>query len=166
MGHDTVAPPGAPNAFGRTALQSMEAKFAAHPADNVSGNATLGKVTLLGASASGEFAAGSVTGFVRQAVEHLPPGLGHDTTLGSQRADALGFLKAPHSSTGLIADFVSGQDKVHLQAASLESLKSRSDASVSSHGGNTYISLDGGKTTIELHGVAHLKPSGIDPHRH
>jgi len=147
VGHDTVAPLGPPtSALGRAALPTSP-------------------VTLLG-GAGREFQSGAtVAGLNKEAkgVERVSTLTGHDTMLGGKNTDTLGFLKGQHGSAHLIQDFVTGQSKLHLAGASLESLKSAHDAAVSSHGGNTYISLDGGKTTIALHGIAHLN---TDPHRH
>jgi hypothetical protein len=178
VGHDTVAPLGPPaSALGRAALPASPV---AHSTAIANGNtaqghaavghavmdhAAPGKMTLLG-GAGREFSGGAtIAGLNKEAkaLERVSTLTGHDTMLGGKNTDTLGFLKGQHGSAHLIQDFVTGQSKLHLTGASLESLKSAHDSAVSSHGGNTYISLDGGKTTIALHGIAHLK---ADPHRH
>jgi hypothetical protein len=173
VGHDTVAPLGPPvGAFGRAALPASPVAYSTAIAKDptAQGHAAvdhtaLGKMTLLG-GAGREFHSGATVAGLNKdakAVERVSTLTGHDTMLGGKNTDALGFLKGQHGSAHLIQDFVTGQSKLHLAGASLESLKTAHDAAVSSHGGNTYISLDGGKTTIALHGIAHLN---ADPHRH
>ena len=61
----------------------------------------------------------------------------------------------------VIKNFVSG-DQLYIEGYSLSALQS----DISTHGGNTYISIDGGKTTIELEGVTHLKASDITTNKH
>jgi hypothetical protein len=174
VGHDTIAPLGPPtSALGRAALPTSPVAHSTAIANGnmaqghaVVGNTALGKVTLLGGAGREFSPGGTVVGLNKEAkaVERVSTLTGHDTMLGGKNADTLGFLKGQHGSAHLIQDFVTGQSKLHLAGgASLESLKSAHDTAVSSHGGNTYISLDGGKTTIALHGIAHLK---AEPHRH
>jgi len=168
VGHDTVAPLGPPtSALGRAALPASPVVHSTAMAQGPAAvsNTALGQMTLLG-GAGREFSSGAtVVGLngEAKAVERVSRMTGHDTMLGGKNTDTLGFLKGQHGSAHLIQDFVTGQSKLHLTGASLDSLKSAHDAAVSSHGGNTYISLDGGKTTIALHGIAHLK---AEPHRH
>jgi hypothetical protein len=60
----------------------------------------------------------------------------------------------------VITNFISGASPVvHVEGHSLSFLHPQHD--VSTHGGNTYISMDGGKTSIELQGVTTLKLSEI-----
>ena len=60
----------------------------------------------------------------------------------------------------VITNFISGAAPVvHVEGHSLSFLHPQND--ISTHGGNTYISMDGGKTSIELQGVTTLKLSDI-----
>jgi hypothetical protein len=125
-------------------------------------NAIIGRSTLLGGAASKSFVAAKTASFQAK----LPDSTDHGAMFKRQGANFFQYLKGQRGSEHLIKDFVSGHDKVHLQAHTLASIKSSSDSSISSHGGNTYISLDGGKTTIELHGVAHMKATHFTQNRH
>jgi hypothetical protein len=58
-----------------------------------------------------------------------------------------------------ITNFVSGPDQLYLEGQSLSYLQTQHD--ISTVGGNTLITLDGGKTTVTLVGVTHLTASDI-----
>jgi hypothetical protein len=121
-----------------------------------------GYATLMGASAHSEFMAGS---------HHVLPHDGTDNrgssspTVhgGSTQSNTLFEVLQPGGHF-VIGDFVSGQDQLYIEGYSLSYLQSHHDISTS--GGNTLISLDGGKTTIELQGVTSLKASDITTHHH
>jgi Ca2+-binding RTX toxin-like protein len=91
-------------------------------------------------------------------------GTGHETMFGGKGHDLFEFLKADQGGHALIKDFVSGQDKLYLEGHTLSYLEKHGD--ISTHGGNTFISLDGGKTTIELQGVTQLKASDVTTNKH
>jgi hypothetical protein len=60
----------------------------------------------------------------------------------------------------IITNFISSAAPVvHVEGHTLSFLAPHHD--ISTHGGNTYISMDGGKTSIELQGVTTLKLSDI-----
>jgi hypothetical protein len=61
-----------------------------------------------------------------------------------------------------IKSFVSGIPVLHLESHTLTYLKPHTD--VVTHGSNTYISMDGGKTSIELQGVITLKADFTGKH--
>ena len=73
-------------------------------------------------------------------------------------------MKSAQGGQHVIQNFVSGQDQLYIEGHSLSWLQSHHDISTS--GGNTYISIDGGKTTIELQGVTSLNPSDVTTHKH
>ncbi len=63
----------------------------------------------------------------------------------------------------VITNFVSGHDQLYLEGQSMSYLQSRGDVSVSH--GNTYISLDGGQTTVELKGFTSLHSTDVTTHK-
>lgn len=65
--------------------------------------------------------------------------------------------------TDVITNFVSGHDQLYLEGQSLSYLQSKGDVSVSH--GNTYISLDGGQTTVELKGFTSLTSTDVTTHK-
>jgi hypothetical protein len=162
VGHDTIAALGgiASYSSGRTALPRSTP---IHATEKSSGAGPSGKVTLLGSSGRDL----TVTGHARdtKAATRVTALTGHDTMLGSKGVGTLEFLKKQQGAVQLLQDFASGKSKLHISGSSPDLLKSPPEASVSSHGGNTYIALDGGKALVELHGMTHLT-SGINPHRH
>jgi Ca2+-binding RTX toxin-like protein len=123
--------------------------------------AVSGKITLLGSAAPTEFVGGTgLTSMVGgKGNDTFIGGTGHETMVGGKGHDLFEFLSADKGGHAIIKDFVSGQDQLYLEGYSLSYLELHKD--ISTHGGNTYISLDGGKTTIELQGVTSLKGSDI-----
>ena len=93
----------------------------------------------------------------------LVGGSGHDTMVGAGGNDVFSFLATGQGGQHLIKDFVHGQDQLYLEGHSLSWLESHN--AISTHGGNTYISLDGGLTTVELKGVTHLSNSDVTTHK-
>ncbi len=65
--------------------------------------------------------------------------------------------------TDVITNFVSGHDQLYLEGQSLSYLQSKGDVSMSH--GNTYISLDGGQTTVELKGFTSLTSTDVTTHK-
>jgi Ca2+-binding RTX toxin-like protein len=128
--------------------------------------AVSGKMTLLGSAAPTEFVGGSgSTSMVGgKGNDTFIGGTGHETMVGGKGHDLFEFLSVDKGGQALIKDFVSGHDKLYLEGHTLSYLEKQGD--ISTHGGNTYISLDGGKTTIELQGVTHLKASDITTNKH
>ena len=90
-------------------------------------------------------------------------GSGHDTMLGGAGHDVFAFVWAGQGGQHLIKDFVHGQDKLYLEGHSLSWLESHN--AISTHNGNTYISLDNGLTTVEVKGVTHLSNSDVTTHK-
>jgi hypothetical protein len=78
-------------------------------------------------------------------------GSGHAMTGGSGH-NLSDFASHGVGGTNVIMNFVSGHDKLHLEGQSLSYLQSHGDVTMSH--GNTHISLDGGKTTVELKGFS------------
>jgi len=168
QGHATIS--GASytaGAFGSATLFGGELKVTASEG-MATDRAISGHVTIIGTSAPTEFIGGSGSASMvgGRGDDTFIGGSGHDTLVGGKGADLFEFSKHHHASGGyhVIQDFVSGTDQLYLEGHTLQYLKSHHD--ISSHGGNTYISLDGGKTTIELKGVSHLNSDDITTHKH
>jgi Ca2+-binding RTX toxin-like protein len=165
QGHATVSGAHGGGAFGHATIFGGELKVTeSHGVTKET--AVSGKMTLLGSAARTEFVGGSgSTSMVGgKGRDTFVGGTGHETMVGGKGHDLFEFLKADKGGQALIKDFVSGHDKLYLEGHTLSYLEKHGD--VSTHGGNTYISLDGGKTTIELEGVTHLKGSDITTHKH
>jgi Ca2+-binding RTX toxin-like protein len=163
QGHATVTGPYSSGAFGSATIFGGELKVTvSHGATTET--AVSGKMTLLGSAAPTEFIGGhgsaSLTSMVGgKGADTFIGGAGHDTMTGGKGADLFEFTSAEKGGHHLITDFVSGQDQLYLEGHTLSYLEKHGD--ISAHGGNSYISLDGGKTTIELENVTHLKGSDI-----
>lgn len=123
-----------------------------------------GSMTLIGSSGT-EFigGAGSTQMVGGKGNETFVGGSGHDTMVAGTGHDIFEFLKSNAGGSDLIQNFVSGHDQLYLEGESLSWLKSHHD--ISTAHGNTYISLDGGKTTIELQGVTSLSSSNVTTHK-
>ena len=149
--------------FGAATINGGELKVLHH--GNVTEDiAVSGQMTLLGSHAHTEFVGGTGSTL-------MEGGSGHDTFVGGSGQDTMGgtghhnlfeFLKADHGGTHVIQNFVSG-DQLYVEGHSLCYLQSHHDITMC--GGNTYISIDGGKTTIELQGVTSLKGSDFTTHK-
>jgi Ca2+-binding RTX toxin-like protein len=128
--------------------------------------AVSGRMTLVGSSAATEFVGGtgSTSMVGGKGDDTFIGGSGHETMVGGRGTDLFEFLKADQGGHALIKHFVSGHDQLYLEGRTLAYLEKHGD--ISTHGGNTFISLDGGKTTIELEGVTHLKASDITTNKH
>lgn len=87
---------------------------------------------------------------------------GVDTLTGGAGKNVFEFLGADAGGQHTITNFVSS-DQMYVEGYSLSYLQSHHD--ISTQGGNTYINLDGGKTTIELTGVSGLNSSEITTHK-
>jgi Ca2+-binding RTX toxin-like protein len=160
QGHATVTGPYSKGAFGSATIFGGVLKVSeSHGVTKET--AVSGKMTLLGSAARTEFIGGKGTTSMvgGKGNDTFIGGSGHDTMVGGKGHDLFEFIKADKGGKHLIKDFVSGQDKLYLEGHSLSYLEKHGE--VSTHGGNTYISLDGGKTTIELLGITHLKDSDI-----
>lgn len=125
-----------------------------------------GNVTMLGAAAHAELVArGGFTSMIGgTGNDTFIGGKGTDVMVGGTGQDLFEFLHRDHGGNHLIKNFVSGQDQLYVEGHSLSWLQSHHD--ITSSGGNTFISIDGGKTTIELQGVSSLKASDITGHKH
>lgn len=153
------------SAFGSATLFGGEVKIIASERF-ATDMAVSGKATLIGTAAPTEFIGGSGSASMvgGKGDDTFIGGTGHDTLVGGKGPDLFEFTRHNAGGQHVIQDFVSGTDELYVEGHSLEYLKHHND--ITTHGGNTYISLDGGKTTIELKGVTDLKASDINTHKH
>jgi Ca2+-binding RTX toxin-like protein len=128
--------------------------------------AVSGNVTLQGGSTNTEFVGGSGSTLMLggSGNDTFIGGTGSDTMHGGAGQDVFAFREHVPGGTHVVQDFVSGQDHLFLEGHSLDYLQSHGDITTS--GGNTWITLDGGKTTIELQGVTSLKASDVNSNNH
>jgi hypothetical protein len=87
---------------------------------------------------------------------------GVSTLSGGTGSTLFEFLGNETGTQSTITNFVS-TDKMYVEGYSLSYLQSHND--ISTQGGNTYISLDGGKTSVELKGFTGLNSSEITTHK-
>jgi hypothetical protein len=119
-----------------------------------------GKETLVGGAVSHEF--------VGKSSNLLQGVIGKDVLAGLDQATLAGglgknFVEVTGGGAHVISNFVAGKDQLYVEGHSLSYLQQNHEVVVK--GGSTYISLDGGKTTIELQGVTGLKSSDISTHK-
>jgi Ca2+-binding RTX toxin-like protein len=160
QGHATVTGPYSSGAFGAATIFGGVLKVS--ESHGVTKDvAVSGKMTLLGSAAPTEFVGGkgSTSMIGGTGADTFVGGTGHETMVGGAGKDLFEFFRADKGGQAVIKDFVSGQDQLYLEGHTLSYLEKHGD--VSTHGGNTYISLDGGKTTIELEGITSLKSTDI-----
>jgi len=124
-----------------------------------------GHETLVGSNHRTEFVGGA--GFTHMtggsANDTLIGGSGHETMKGGFGHDVFSFVASEHGGQHLITDFTHGQDKLYLEGHSLSYLQNH--GAITHAGGNTFISLDGGQTTVELKGITSLSSSDITTHK-
>jgi Ca2+-binding RTX toxin-like protein len=99
---------------------------------------------------------------VSQDVATITGGAGGDTLTGGAGKNLFEFLSADSGGAHTITNFVS-QDQLYVNGYSLSYLAAQHDISV--QGGNTFINIDGGKTSIELKGFTGLNSSEIVTHK-
>jgi hypothetical protein len=127
--------------------------------------AVSGKMTLAGAAGTPtEFEGGTGTTVMKGASgsDTFIGGSGNDTMIGAGHSNVFAFMSGESGGTHLIENFVSG-DQLYVEGNSLSALQSAND--ITSSGGNTFISIDGGQTTIELKGVSSLSSSDVTTHK-
>jgi Ca2+-binding RTX toxin-like protein len=166
FGDDTIHEAGSAtihSSFVSATIKGGELAFShsGHVIDDVSG-----KATLVGSSAPTEFVGGSGSTVMKGGSGHdtFVGGSGHDTMTGFDHSsgNVFEFLSSEKGGQHVVTNFVSG-DQLYIEGHSLSYLQSHLD--VSTHHGNTYISIDGGKTTIELKGFTGLNSSDITTHK-
>jgi Ca2+-binding RTX toxin-like protein len=124
-----------------------------------------GHATLIGGTADPEFVGAPGTTYMKGGASNdtCVGGSGHATMVGGTGHDLFKFITGETGGQDIIKNFVAGHDQLYVEGYSLSYLQQHHD--ISTHGDNTYISLDGGKTTIELQGVTTLKASDFSTHK-
>jgi len=144
-----------------------------HHSDQPHGNyweesALTGNATLLGGAHCTHFVGGTGNVVMQggSSIHHNDTfigGSGHATMTGGAGHNLFEFTSSGVGGTDVITNFVSGHDHLYLEGQSLCYLQSHGDVTVSN--GNTYISLDGGKTTVELKGFTNLTSHDVTTHK-
>ena len=177
-GHDTITEAGHATvygSFGSASVQSGVFEFVQKPGAAPHGHghgshpfyeaiALSGDATFVGGTYSTKFVGGTGAVVMQGGPgnDTFVGGSGHTTMTGGAGQDLFKFTSGGKGGTDVIKDFVSGNDKLYLEGHSLSYLQSHGDITVSQ--GNTYISLDGGKTTVELQGFTNLTSNDITTH--
>jgi len=114
--------------------------------------AVSGKATIVGGSAAMVIGGGTGSAVLKGGSGHdtFIGGSGHDTMTGVGDHNVFEFVASPQGGTHVITNFVSG-DTLNVEGHNLAYLLSHGD--VTTKDGNTIITVDGGRTTIELKGV-------------
>jgi Ca2+-binding RTX toxin-like protein len=126
--------------------------------------AVSGKITIVGGATPTEFVGGKGSASLVGGSGHdtFVGGTGHDTMTGVGDSNVFAFDYGVVGGTHVITNFVAG-DSLYLEGHSFGGLERSGDITTS--GGNTYISLDGGKTTVELKGFTSLTNSDVTLHK-
>ena len=88
-------------------------------------------------------------------------GSGHDTMVAGSGSNVFEFLSSEAGGQHVIKHFVSGTDQLYLEGYSLSQLQMGTGGTITTSGHNTFITLDGGKTSIELVGVKTLNTGDV-----
>jgi len=147
-GHDTVFQHGQASVYAQLGVTMA----GGHHLGDVGGIATL-----VGGGHTSQFGDDGKSGF-KLGLDTSAGGLSHDMTGSAGKVFAM--LSSGHQ---VISNFVAGHDHLYLEGHDLAYLTQHHD--VSSSGGNTFITLDGGATTIELKGVSSLHNADITTHK-
>ena len=167
-GNDTIFEQGSASvygSFGSATVVGGELKFTSHHGIGVE-SAVDGTATLMGGTGRNEFIGGSGTVVMNggHGNDTFVGGSGHDTMMGGSSHNLFEFIASAHGGQHVITNFVSGSiDKLYLEGHSLSYLESHGD--VKTIGSNTFITLDGGHTKIELQGVTSLTNSDVTTHK-
>ena len=171
--HDTIStqgsatvtgPFGTLGLFGSATVNGGELQVGQNSDSTLKLTAVHGDVTITGGSVPTEMIAGSGTNLLKGGVgaDTFIGGTGSSTLVGGSGQDVFEFLAKNAGGTDVIKNFVSGCDDLYLEGHSFSWLKNAGD--ITDKNGNTYIKLDGGKTTIELQGVT-LKSWDVTTHK-
>jgi Ca2+-binding RTX toxin-like protein len=125
--------------------------------------AVSGKMTLLGGSAPTEFVGGSGSTVMKggSGSDTFIGGSGADTMTGGSGKNLFEFIASAQGGQHVITNFVAA-DQLSVEGHTLSYLLAHGE--VTTRDGNTYISVDGGKTTIELKGFSESGEARYHPH--
>lgn len=129
-------------AFGQATISGGTVQIVEAPGQAPMEIVTAGHVTVIGA---GSTAAGSGS-------THTQGGSGHDTLTGSGSHNPFDFLKQEKGGQHVIHNFVSGVNHLVVEGHTLNYMLAKNEI-INMHADQTMIHMDGGKTTIALHGV-------------
>ena len=178
-GHDTISLGGGNDTINVQGMATVSGAWGQYGSATISGGeldvkvsgssveaiAVSGHATLQGGIVPTTFAAGS--GFSTliggSANDTFIGGSGSATMSGGSGSNLFEFDSSSTGGSTVIKNFVSGSDSLYLDGHSLSYLQSKGD--ITSHGGNTFISLNGGQTSIELKGFTGLSGSDITTHK-
>jgi hypothetical protein len=121
----------------------------------------LQSATLIGSAAATDFIHSSTAKSL--GLDSAAGGLGADSIVASTGKSVFEYLGSGAGSSQVLTNFIAGRDHVLIDGYSLSYLQKPGE--ITSHGGSTYINIDGGKTTIQLQGVDRLKPTDFTPHK-
>jgi hypothetical protein len=143
QGHATVT-----GAFGQATISGGTLKIVEAPGQAPREIVTGGHVTLIGAGSTGAAAGSGST--------HTQGVAGHDTMVGGGSSHDSGsshnlFNFLQHDSQHLLKNFVAGENHLVIEGHALNYMQNMKDTTLNA--GKTMIGMDGGRTTIELHGV-------------
>jgi len=170
-GHDTISEAGHATIhgfFGTASIQGGTVEFqhqSGHGAAHSDAYVLNGNATLVGGEHCTEFVGGSGSVHMQGGTgnDTFIGGSGHATMTGGSAHNLFEFTGNGKGGSNLITNFVSGHDKLYLEGQSLSYLQSHGDVTVSN--GNTYISLDAGKTVVELKGLTNLTGHDVTTHK-
>jgi hypothetical protein len=151
-GNDTILEAGRATvhgAFGHATVQGGKFEFYDHHGHGqVDEIARSGKATMVGGSHDTKF---------------VVAGTAQATMIGGSGNNLFEITGHKHTGTDVIKNFVHGHDKLYLEGHSLSYYQAHGDVKVSH--GSTFITLDGGKTTVELKGFVGLTSSDVTQHK-
>jgi len=175
-GNDTISEAGRATvhgSFGSATIEGGKFEFLRVMDTSHNGNhhlineemASSGSATLVGGDHCTQFVGGtgSVVMHGGRGDDTFVGGSGHATMTGGTGHNLFDFGSHANGGMDVITNFVSGHDKLYLEGKTLSYLQSHGDISVSH--GNTFISLDGGQTTVELKGFTHLTSHDVTTHK-
>jgi len=127
--------------------------------------ASSGSATLVGGDHCTQFVGGTGSVVMQggRGADTFLGGSGHATMTGGSGHNLFEFAGHANGGMDVITNFVSGHDKLYLEGKTLCYLQSHGDVTVSH--GNTFISLDGGQTTVELKGFTNLTSHDVTTHK-
>ena len=171
-GNDTITEAGRAtvhSAFGSATIEGGKFEFL-HSHEGSHGPkfeeiALSGKATLAGGDHCTKFIGGTGSVVMQGGTgnDTFVGGAGHAMMSGGTGHNLFEFVSGEKGGTDVIKNFVSGHDKLYLEGQTLSYLQSHGDITVSH--GNTFISLDGGSTTVELKGFTGLSSHDVTTHK-
>jgi Ca2+-binding RTX toxin-like protein len=119
---------------------------------------TGGSVTIAGAASTafgGHGTSGGTTGTTSHGHDTLVGGTGHDAMVSGHGQNLFESLRGngDRNDQNFLKNFAAGQQHLLIEG-NLQAFQAKANA-VTTHEGKTMISMDSGKTMVELHGISH-----------